>query len=58
MANRYEHATLAEIELALDRGDESAADAWLDRVGSWPSDDPDTRRVTQKAERLRRRMPP
>lgn len=48
----FEYQTPAQAKRRIARGNKDAAWAWLDQVGSWPSDDREIREVTQMANRL------
>lgn len=41
-----------QIRAAIENGNKRAAVQWLERVGSWPSSDPDVAALTRAAERL------
>ena len=48
----YESQTPDEARRRIAARNREAALAWLDQVGSWPSDDPEIREVTRMANRL------
>ena len=48
----FRYQTVDEARTRIKRGNKAAALAWLEQVGSWPSDDEEIREVTRMANRL------